>query len=346
MRFYIFALSFLWLTGCGENDSLHRTQSYIFGTMVDITIYEPNEQHARQAAEQVMHDFQQIHHQLHAWQASEITLLNQKLHQGESTTISRTLIDLLEYAKQLSVQSEGLFNPAIGELIAAWGFQRDEFAPQIPESQRILVLLTQNPRMTDIDIKKNNITSTNKAVKLDFGGYAKGYALDLARDRLHAMHIQHALINIGGNIIAMGMHGKKFWRVGIQHPRQPNAMATLNLPDGWAIGTSGDYQRYFEKNGKRYCHVIDPRNGYPVTHTQAVTVLIPPSAHAGVLSDVASKPIFIADVAEKPAMATKMGVAYYLWVDANGEIVVSPQMAKLLHWEDANAAKRVRILPS
>ena len=84
------------------------------------------------------------------------------------------------------------------------------------------------------------------------------------------------LINIGGNIIALGQHGNKPWRVGIQHPRLPTAIATLDLPDGWAIGTSGDYQRYFMLNGNRYCHIIDPRTGYPSQHTQEVTVLVPP----------------------------------------------------------------------
>ena len=98
-------------------------------------------------------------------------------------------------------------------------------------------------------------------VKLDLGGYAKGYALDRAAEILKSQGIHNALINIGGNVLALGTHGTRPWRVGIQHPRKPGPLATLELRDGEAIGTSGDYQRYFELDGKRYCHLIDPRTG-------------------------------------------------------------------------------------
>ena len=139
-------------------------------------------------------------------------------------------------------------------------------------------------------------------------------------------------MNIGGNIIALGQHGDKPWRVGIQHPRQPKPMATLDLPSGWAIGTSGDYQRYFEKDGKRYCHIIDPRSGYPAQSTQAVTVLIPPSPQAGVLSDVASKPIFLSAPDQRANAAKAMGVEHYLVVDAEGKVMLSASMNQRVHW--------------
>jgi thiamine biosynthesis lipoprotein len=80
-----------------------------------------------------------------------------------------------------------------------------------------------------------------------------------------------ALLNIGGNVMALGSKNGQRWRVGIQHPRQPGPLATIELDDGEAIGTSGDYQRYFEVDGRRYCHLLDPRSGEPVSHTQALT---------------------------------------------------------------------------
>ena len=110
-------------------------------------------------------------------------------------------------------------------------------------------------------------------MQLDLGGYAKGYALDRAAELLRKQGIHNALINIGGNVLALGQHGNRPWRVGIQHPRKPGALATLELHDGEAIGTSGDYQRYFMLGKVRYCHLIDPRSGYPMQGVQAVTVL-------------------------------------------------------------------------
>ena len=149
---------------------------------------------------------------------------------------------------------------------------------------------------------------------------------------LQKQGVKNALVNIGGNIIALGQHGDKPWRVGIQHPRQPKPMATVDLLSGWAIGTSGDYQRYFEQGGKRYCHIIDPRNGYPAQGTQAVTVLLPPSAQAGVLSDVASKPIFLSAPDQRAHAAKIMGVDNYLVVNAEGDVSLSASMNQRVHW--------------
>jgi FAD:protein FMN transferase len=199
-----------------------------------------------------------------------------------------------------------------------------------------------NPQMTDIVIESGKIFSKNPAVQLDFGGYAKGYALDFALKYLRKQGVKHALVNIGGNIIALGKHGEQPWRVGIQHPRKPNAIATIELESGWAIGTSGDYQRFFDLDGRRYCHIIDPATGYPAQGVQAVTVLIEPGSNAGVLSDVASKPIFISSPETRQEAAQNMGVVHFLIIESKNKIYVSPAMSKRIKWLDEAAAKHAR----
>ncbi len=338
-----------------NREPLYHSQGYVFGTLIDVSIYGETDERAKSLANHVLQDFQQLHYQLHAWktldsnqsqsnkpnspQSSEIIALNTAFSKGKTPIpISPLLADMVIDATNLSVKSQGLFNPAIGQLISAWGFQRDEFSAVAVDDDNIKALVKSNPRMTDIVIKDNSAYSNNPAVKLDLGGYAKGYALDRAANYLRQQQVKNALINIGGNIIALGSHGKKPWRVGLQHPRQPSAIATLDLPDGWAIGTSGDYQRYFILNGKRYCHIIDPRTGYPVQHTQAVTVLLPPQpphqSQAGVLSDVASKPIFIVPAASKAKMASILGIQYFMVIDQDAKIFVTQKMAKKLNWLD------------
>ena len=126
-------------------------------------------------------------------------------------------------------------------------------------------------------------------------------------------------------------HGRK-WRVGIQHPRQPGPMATVELADGEAIGTSGDYQRFFEVDGKRYPHLLDPRTGHPVTHTQSVTVLIPPGAKAGTLSDAFSKPIFIAGPDDWRQMAKRMEIGMVLRVDRDGQVFATEALNQRLEF--------------
>ncbi|MBZ0093205.1 MAG: FAD:protein FMN transferase, partial [Sulfuricellaceae bacterium] len=115
-----------------------------------------------------------------------------------------------------------------------------------------------------------------------------------------------------------------------RHPRKPGPLATLDLYDGEAIGTSGDYQRYFMLDGKRYCHIIDPRTGYPAQGVQAVTVIAPVGPRAGVLSDVASKPPFLAGTRGWRQAAKDMGISLALLVDEKGEVYLTSAMKQRL----------------
>lgn len=323
----------LTLAGC-EKPVTHQSQSYVFGTLVDITIVGESEERALTHAAHIQREFQRLHDQLHAWKdTSELSRINLALASGKTAPIAPEMATMLADATQLSERSQGLFNPSIGGLIELWGFQRDEFSPVQPDPQLLQALVQANPRMTDIVVEAGSVGSKNPTVKLDLGGYAKGYALDLAAKYLRAQKVKGALINIGGNIIAIGQHNDRPWRVGIQHPRKPQAIATLDLPDGWAIGTSGDYQRYFEVDGKRYCHIINPLTGMPGEGVQAVTVLIPPASNAGTLSDVLSKPLFLSGPEHWLEAANRLSIAYAMLVDANGKVQLTPELQKVLKLE-------------
>ena len=318
------------LLACTREPPIYQQQSYVFGTLVDVTIAGEEEARAKQLIGQVLADFDRMHRTLHAWKTSDLSRLNAAFARGEKGPVSPELAGILRDAAALSAQSDGAFNPAIGKLIKLWGFQNDEFLPVRPDPSVLAALVKAAPGMGDIAVKDGHAYSRNRAVQLDLGGYAKGYALDVAAATLRAQGVKGALINIGGNILALGDRGGRPWRVGVQHPRKPSAIATLELKDGEAVGTSGDYQRFFELDGKRYCHIIDPRSGYPVQGVQAVTVVIPPGRLAGTLSDVASKPLFIAGAAGWRAAAQRMGIGQALLVDARGEIYLTAAMKKRL----------------
>lgn len=316
------------LLSCGREAPVYQQQSYVFGTLVEVAIAGESEARATQLAGQVLAEFDRLHRTLHAWKPSELSRLNEAFAQGRSAPLSAELAALLRDAADLSAQSGGAFNPAIGGLIALWGFQNDEFTPRRPDATQLAALVRANPSLSDLVIGDGEVHSRNPAVRLDLGGYAKGYALDRAAALLRSQGVKGALINIGGNILAVGNRFGQPWRVGIQHPRKPSAIAALELGDGEAIGTSGDYQRFFELDGKRYCHVIDPKTGYPVEGVQAVTVVVPPGKLAGTLSDVASKPIFIAGAANWREAAARMGMEQAMRVDSKGEIHLTEAMKK------------------
>lgn len=339
MRFAVLLLLSLLLSACGK-EPIYQEQGYVFGTLVEVTVFGVEETRAQQGIADVMHEFQRLHDLLHAWKPSELSSLNTAIAQGKRQTVSPELAAMLQDAAQLTSQSEGLFNPTIGGLIQSWGFQADDFKAVLPDEKIITVLVKENPQMSDLTFSVTEVQSKNKNVKLDLGGYAKGYALDRAATILKQQGINDALINIGGNVLALGSHGKRPWRVGIQHPRKPGALATLELRDGEAVGTSGDYQRYFEVDGKRYCHLIDPRNGHPVEGVQAVTI-ITHGARAGLLSDASSKPLFISGVAGWRTAANKMQLDEALLIDADGVVHLTAAMQKRLEFTDTKTLRNV-----
>ncbi|GAB1232665.1 FAD:protein FMN transferase [Ferrigenium sp. UT4] len=327
------------LAGCSK-EPFYQEQAYVFGTIVEVSIYGEDEAKARQGTAAVLAEFQRLHDMLHAWQPSELSALNTAIAQGKTFKATPELAMMLRDAASVSQRSGGTFNPAIGGLIQLWGFQSDDFKPVLPDMRKVAALLKANPQMSDLVFKGEQIGSRNRAVKLDLGGYAKGYALDRAAALLHELGIRNALINIGGNVLALGTHGDRPWRVGIQHPRKPGPLATLELHDGEAIGTSGDYQRYFELGGKRYCHIIDPRSGMPVQGVQAVTILTR-GAHAGLRSDAASKPLFISGSAGWRAAARQMQLDDALLIDGAGAVHLTGAMQKRLEFTDRNTVRSV-----
>jgi FAD:protein FMN transferase len=338
---YSLLLTLLLLTGCGR-DRLYQQESYVFGTRVEVLIYGESGGEARAAAAEVLREFDRLHAMLHAWQPSEVTRLNDAIARGQKNIpVSPELAAIVADAARLAARSDQLFNPALGRLIHLWGFQSDEFKPVLPPDDDVAQLTKAAPSMADLSVRDNRITSRNRQVQLDFGGYAKGYALDRAVAILRGRGVHNALINIGGNVMALGSKGGKAWRVGIQHPRAPTPLATLELKDGEAIGTSGDYQRYFELAGKRYCHILDPRSGRPAQGTQAVTILVTPRPGAGTLSDAASKPLFIAGPAAWREYARKLEIDHALRVDASGRISVTRAFRDRLSFADGAAPSEV-----
>ncbi|MBS1144186.1 MAG: FAD:protein transferase [Proteobacteria bacterium] len=321
----------LLLAACGRTP-LQEQQAYVFGTRVEVLVVSEEPEQGRKAIAAVLREFDRLHGAYHAWQPSELTTLNLAIFSGRPLKVSLELAEFAQEAQALAKQGDNLFDPGIGQLIKLWGFQADEFKAELPPPADIKTWLAGKPSIADIVIDGQTISSRNPKVALDFGGYLKGVALDRAAAILRQQGINNALINIGGNVMALGSKQGKPWRVGIQHPRQPGPLATVALADGEAIGTSGDYQRFFEVGGQRYAHLLDPRTGYPADHTQAVTVLIPAGPRAGTLSDASSKPIFIAGPDGWRDMARKMDVGLVLRVDRDNRIFLTEALRQRLEF--------------
>ncbi|OWY40835.1 thiamine biosynthesis protein ApbE [Xenophilus sp. AP218F] len=328
------AFAFALLAGCQPAAQPYQQESYVFGTRVEITVAGLPPDRARQAVAGALADLDSLHRRLHAWQpGSELMALNDAIAAGRPQRVAPDLMGLLAASQRYEALSDGLFSPAIGKLVALWGFHADNYAAVLPDPARLQALVAARPRMSDLTLRDGAARSANREVAVDLGGIAKGWALDRVRGELLRAGVKSGLINIGGNVLAIGVKPDgSAWKVGIQHPRENRAMAVATLNDGEAIGTSGDYQRYFSAQGRRHCHLVDPRDGNADCKMQAATVLTGPGPEAGMLSDAASKPLYLAGPARAGYYAQRFGVRQWLLVDGAGEVWISGPLARRLAW--------------
>lgn len=314
------------LIGCAPEPVVHRVQGQVFGTAIEVHIYGESAERAQTLGAQVMDEFNRLHHKYHAWRPSALTDLNDHIARGERYQGDEEMVYLLQSAAVLAEQSAHTFNPAIGRLVRLWGFHGDRAVAQQPPAEEIRRLVEANPRMSDLRYDGTVIWSVNETVMLDFGGWVKGYALDRAAGLLRAAGVRAALINVGGNILAIGQPGERPWQVGIQNPRGAGTVARIALHDNEAIGTSGDYQRYFSESGKRRAHIIDPRTGEPVDLVASVTVIVSGGDAPGLRSDGASKPMFIVGPDQWRDMAQRLGLDQVMLIDAQGVVHMTTAM--------------------
>jgi thiamine biosynthesis lipoprotein len=320
---------------------VYKTQLMTLGTIVDISLWNVDEAKAQQAVKAVEDVLNGIHVHWHAWEPGppdhpNLADLNTRLAAGETVTVSAEDAAVLRQNQELARQGEELFNPAIGRLIGLWGFHQDD-PPQgpPPDPEQIRRLVEAHPTMDDLVIEGNQVHSRNPALQLDLGGSAKGYAVDQAIDALRALGIQNAIVNAGGGLHAIGMHGDRPWRVGIRNPAQPGIIASLEIRQDESVHTSGNYERFFDYQGKRYHHIIDPRTGYPAEGVLSATVV----HQNGTIADAADDAIFVAGPEHWKEVARRMGVTQVMLIDADMNLHMTPQMAQRLRMEIDPAPK-------
>ena len=215
---------------------------------------------------------------------SIVARINAAAGSGRATEVDAETAGLLDYAAAVHAQSEGLFDITSGVLRRAWDFK----AQRLPAQAEIDALL---PLIgwSQVQWHAPRIALPRAGMQIDFGGFGKEYAADRAAGVLLAQGIRHGFVELGGDIRVIGPQPDGTpWQIGIRHPRHPQtAIATIPLHRG-ALATSGDYERYFERDGRRYCHLLDPRTGWPVTEGFAsVSVTAEQCLIAGSLTTVA-----------------------------------------------------------
>lgn len=348
--FALLLIPFL-LVGCQPSEPQeHKTTMMVFGTLVTITLLDVENEKADKAITAIADDLQFMHEAWHPWRPGPMGRMNQLLGMTGEFTGNISVMPLIEKSRTLSKQSHGLFNPALGKLVALWGFHKEDLWANFPPKQEeIDALLEQNPQISDIKVDNVRISNENPAVRLDMGAIAKGEAVQRVIEYLKSIGIDNAMVNAGGDLKAIGQHGDRPWHIGIRHPRKKCdednqsecVIAELDVHDNEAVFTSGDYERYFEYGDKRYHHILDPRTGYPADQSTSVTVI----HHDGATADAAATALFIAGPELWPEIARDMGIDEVMLVDKQGVVHLSPAMAERIELSDPQIKRVVQPIP-
>jgi len=247
----------------------------LMGTVVEITIQDPDESKARTAMGEAFAEIRRIEGLMSFYRPdSEISRIN-RAAANEKVGVSEEVFHLLQDAQTLSRLTEGAFDITFSPLWQLWGeCAKEKRLPSREELARAKSLVDY--RRISLFERARQVKLTLPGMKVNLGGIAKAYALNRAGVVLQDAGLNNFLINMGGDVLAAG-EGRdgRGWRIGIQHPRRGGGfIGVLRLRDCFSL-TSGDYERYFKIQGKRYHHILDPRSGYPASGCSAVTVLTP-----------------------------------------------------------------------
>jgi FAD:protein FMN transferase len=214
---------------------------------------------------------------------SELARINVAAAAGGSIAVDAETAGLIAYAKACFTKSDGAFDISSGLLRAAWDFSH----PRLPDRCEIDVLL---PRigLDKVSLANGMLNFSVPGMELDFGGLGKEYAADRAAEVCVGLGARHGFVDLGGDIRVIGPQPDgQPWKIGIRHPRDPAVVAAQIELTGGALATSGDYERFIEVDGRRYCHILDPRTGWPAQGLSSVTVIAEGCLVAGSLSTAA-----------------------------------------------------------
>ncbi|MEO0019049.1 MAG: FAD:protein FMN transferase [candidate division WOR-3 bacterium] len=307
MRRLIFCVAMLFFISCKPRLIEVEKSGMVFGSYVRIKVIGESKEGLDKAVDKALQEMGRLDS---LWSLfsdkSEVVRLNR----NKKGFVSEETRDLLKRAHDFGERTGGVFDITVEPLLRVWGFYDGNY--QVPESAVIAGLL-ERVDCRGVVVKGESVVLGNN-VNIDLGGIAVGYAVDRVVELLQASGVKQGLIDAGGDI---RVFGNRDWRVGVQHPRKQGVVKVLQLRER-AVSTSGDYEQFFEREGKRFCHIIDPRTGYPAQSCAAVTVIAPNALEA----DVYATTLFVLGVDEGREMLKSLpGVEAYFF-EARGDSVI------------------------
>lgn len=303
-------------SGCGIKQADPYTNvDFAMGTVINQTIYSDED-----TTDEVLDILVDIEDNMLSWRidSSEIAKINDKAGEGV-VNVSEEVKDDLQTAINVGYDSEGALDITIGKLSRLWNIEGEN--PSVPKDFEIQGLLK------DVDYKKLNITQEGiilpENTSIDLGAVGKGIGCDKIKEYFDSRQdVQGAVISVGGSILVYGTKpDNSNWKVGISDPRGEigDVFAALTLSEESYVSTSGDYEKYFIQDGKRYHHILDPKTGYP-SESGLISVTI--VSNSGIISDCLSTACFVLGYEKSLPLLEKYN-AQAIFVDSNKNVIAT-----------------------
>jgi FAD:protein FMN transferase len=317
--FLCLLVSATFIMGCDmqKNNVVKETRQSMH-TIVTITVVTDSNEKANKAIEDSFSELDRIASLLNFYSGtSELSAINRNAGIAP-VKVSKETLELIDKSVYISKMTDGGFDVTVGSLVKLWDMKK-----RIVPDKKSIDETKKNVGYENIVIDKtaSTIFIKKKGVSIDLGGIVKGYAADRVVETLQRHGIKSGIAQVGGEVRTFGKRPNGApWTVGIQNPRQKGGgdeiIATIDVSDK-ALSTSGDYNKYFEKDGRRYHHLIDPKTGYPALNCGSATVL----ADNATTSDGFSK-LFVLGP-EKGIVAAKKAGVEVVFIDCNGDIAMT-----------------------
>jgi Membrane-associated lipoprotein involved in thiamine biosynthesis len=285
---------------------------FYMDTYINVKIYSKDPNKAKESLKEIEKIYEEYHELSDRYNTykgiTNIKTIND--NQNEILTVDEKLYKLLDFSIEMSKESEGLLNSNIGELVDVWKKYRDK-GTGLPTNEELEEV---NINISDIElVKPNKITNNGK---IDLGSTAKGYATEEVGKYLRKIGLKKYLINAGGNIIVGDHYNNGKYKIALENPDNKNEYFKILNIKNKAIVTSGGYERFYEFEGKKYHHIIDPNTKYPPKFTKSVTVITNDSGKADALSTI----LFLMSVEDGKEYIKKYKDVDVIWYRNNGKV--------------------------
>ncbi|MBF0327540.1 MAG: FAD:protein FMN transferase [Nitrospirae bacterium] len=310
----------MFLCACTKNhEKTYKESRESLHTVVAITVVSDSSDKAKSAIDKAYHELDRLAKLLNFYsEHSEVSEINKNAG-NKPVKVSVETFEIIEKALYASENTEGAFDITVGPVVKLWDFKNKVIpdADQIKEKSKII-----GYKNILIDKKDSTVFLEKKGMQIDLGGIIKGYAADKAVEVLKSNGIKAGIVAAAGDIRTFGKrHDEGSWNVGIKNPRQKGSVdeivAVVKL-SGQAISTSGDYERFFEKNGIRYHHILDPKTGNPAYGCQSVTIV----AKEAAITDAFATGIFVLGPKKGMGVLNKLGIDGII-IDKEGKVYIT-----------------------